>query len=75
VAGQHLVDGVVDHLVDHVMQARAVIGIADVHAGALAHRLEALQHLDAIGAVIVGRGYLPGGLSAHSGPVAAFSAG
>ena len=50
-AGQRLVDGVVDHLVDHVVQARAVIGVADIHAGALAHGIEALQDLDRIGAV------------------------
>ena len=46
-AGQGLVDGVVDHLVDHVVQAGPVIGVADIHARALAHRLEAAQHLDA----------------------------
>ncbi len=45
-AGEALVDRVVDDLVDHVMQARAVIGVADIHAGALADRVEALQHLD-----------------------------
>jgi hypothetical protein len=56
VAGQRLVDGIVDHLIDHVMQARAVIRIPDIHAGALAHRIEALEHLDAVGAVFVGNG-------------------
>ena len=44
--GQGFVDGVVDHLVDHVMQARAVVGVADVHAGALADRVQPLQHAD-----------------------------
>jgi hypothetical protein len=48
--GQRLVDAVVHDLVDHVVQARAVIGVADVHAGALAHRLQALENLDGIGA-------------------------
>jgi hypothetical protein len=47
VAGQRLVDGVVDDLVDHVVQARAVVGVADIHARALADGVEALQHLDA----------------------------
>ena len=51
-AAEGLVDGVVQHLVDHVVQARAVIGVADVHAWALAHRVEALQDLDGIRAVI-----------------------
>ena len=52
-AGQRLVDGVVDDLIDHVVQARAVIGVADIHAGALAHGVEALQDLDGIGAVFI----------------------
>ena len=45
-AGQRFVDGVVHHLVDHVVQARAVVGVADIHAGPLAHRIEAFQDLD-----------------------------
>ena len=54
-AGQNLVDGVVDDLVDHVVQTRPVVGVADVHAGAFADRVEPLQHLDAVGAVVVRR--------------------
>ena len=56
VAGQRLVDGVVDDLPDQVVQA-ALTGRADVHAGALADRLEALEHLDRGGVVLdaVGR--------------------
>jgi hypothetical protein len=50
--GQRLVDAVVHDLVDHVVQARAVVGVADVHAGALAHRLQALENLDGIRAVV-----------------------
>jgi hypothetical protein len=34
--------------VDHVVQAGAVFGVADVHARALAHGLEALENLDAL---------------------------
>ena len=52
VAGERLVDGVVDDLVDHVVQARAVVGVADIHAGPLAHRIEALEDLDGFRAVI-----------------------
>ena len=52
VAGQSLVDGVVDHLIDHVVEARAVVGVADIHAGPLAHGIEALQNLDGLGAVV-----------------------
>ena len=55
VAGERLVDGVVDDLVDHVVQAGAVVGVADIHARPLAHRVEALEDLDRFGAV-VGRG-------------------
>jgi hypothetical protein len=56
VAGQGLVDGIVDHLVDHVVEPRAVIGVADIHAGALAHRFQALEDLDRLGAIeIFGR--------------------
>src|SRR5690606_29481329 len=65
VAGEGLVDGVVDHLIDHVVQARAVVGVADVHAGALAHRVQALENLDGVGAV----GGLLGGVGAALGRV------
>src|SRR4030095_2858249 len=50
-AGQRLVDGIVRNLEHHVMQTRPVVGIADVHAGTLAHRVEALEDLDAVGAI------------------------
>ena len=50
-AGERLVDGIVDHLIDHVVQARAVIGVADIHARPLAHGLQALENLDGTGAV------------------------
>ena len=52
-AGQRLVNGVVHDLIDHVMQAGPVIGVADIHAGPLAHRVEALQHLDRVGAIFL----------------------
>ena len=50
VAGQRLVDGVVDDLVDEVVQA-ADARRADVHAGALADRLETLEDGDVLGVV------------------------
>ncbi len=46
VARQGLVHGVVDHLGEQVME-RLLVGAADIHAGALAHRFQALQDLDA----------------------------
>jgi hypothetical protein len=54
VAGQRLVDGVVHHLEHQVVQTGAVGGVADVHARALAHRLQAFQDLDGLGAIAAG---------------------
>ncbi len=54
ISRQRLVDGVVHHLVDHVVQTRAVIGVADVHAGPLAHGVETPQDLDRVGPVALG---------------------
>ena len=54
-AGQRLVDGVVDDLVDHVVQAGTVVGVADIHARPLAHGIEPLEHFDRFGVVIGGR--------------------
>ncbi len=53
IAFERFVDRVVDDLVDHVMQAGTVIGIADIHARPLAHRVEPVQHLDR--ALVIGR--------------------
>lgn len=39
VTGQRLINAVIDHLIDHVVQARPVIGVADIHAGAFANSL------------------------------------
>ena len=53
VAGDRLVHRVVDHLGEEVVQ-RLLVGAADVHAGAAAHRLQAFEHLDVGGGVAVG---------------------
>ena len=42
VTRQRLVDGVVDDLENHVVEASAVIGITDVHAGPFSDRFETL---------------------------------
>ena len=55
VAGEGLVHRVVDDLPDEVVQA-ALTGRADVHAGPLAHGVEAFEDLDRLG--VVGRGGL-----------------
>jgi hypothetical protein len=54
-ARHRLVDRVVDDLEDEVVES-ARSRVAHVHAGALADRLDALEHLDAVGAVGVGGG-------------------
>ncbi len=51
VAGQRLVDSVVNHLVHQVVQS-ALTGGADVHARALADRLQPLEHGDGLGVVV-----------------------
>ena len=66
-AGQRLVDGVVDDLVDHVVQAGAVVGVADIHARPLAHGVEALEDLDRFGVVIGGRGVWRAGSAMPNG--------
>ena len=50
--GQRLVNGIVRDFEDHVVQARPVIGIADIHAGPLAHGIQALENLDRVRAII-----------------------
>jgi hypothetical protein len=51
VAREVLVDRVVHHLPDQVVQPADVRG-ADVHRGSLAHTLEPLEDADALGAVV-----------------------
>ena len=63
VAGHRLVDGVVDDLVDQVVQT-PLAGGADVHARALANRVEALEDLDVSG--VVGQRWTP--IKGHSVP-------
>ena len=52
VSGQRFVDGVVDDFEHHVVQAGAIVDIADVHAGTLADSLQAFKGGDAVGVVI-----------------------
>ena len=39
ITAQGLINGIIDHFINHVVQARAVIRIANIHARALAHRI------------------------------------
>ena len=67
--GQCLVNGIIDHLIDHMVQAGTVISVADIHAGAFTDRLKAFQHLNGGGAIfaIFGFGHIV--FTHHSGPV------
>jgi hypothetical protein len=64
VAGHRLVHGVVEHLGHQVVQ-RALIGAADIHAGAFADGLQPLQHLDGGGVIAA----LPCGKSIMTPPI------
>ena len=63
--GLRFVDGVVDDLERHVVQAGAVIGVADIHARALADGFQALEHGDRRGVVSVR--FLGGGNGQRNG--------
>ena len=65
-AGQRLVDRIVRDLEHHVVEARPVVGVADVHSGPLAHRVEALEDLDALGVVIALIRGIAVGVGCHS---------
>ncbi len=51
ISRQRFVDGVIDHFIHHVVQTATVIGVADVHAWALAHGIKAAQNLNAVLAI------------------------
>jgi hypothetical protein len=61
-AGQRLVDGVIDHLEHHVVQAAAVVGVADVHSGPFSDGVEPSQDFDFAGIVdvVIGHGVAKG---------------
>ena len=43
---QGLIDAVINQLKDHMVQARAIVGVADVHSGPLPDRVQALQNFN-----------------------------
>src|SRR5690606_2887936 len=55
VACDGLVHGVVENFGHEVVEG-ALVGAADIHAGALAHGFEAFEHFDAFGGVVVAAG-------------------
>ncbi len=61
---QRFVDRIVHDLVDHMMQAGAVIRVADIHAGALANGIQTFQNTNGIRAIF------GGGFGIHLGHLA-----
>jgi len=47
-AGQRFVNRVIDHFEHHMVQTGAIAGIADIHAGAFADRLQTFKLLDGV---------------------------
>jgi hypothetical protein len=52
IAGQGLIDTVIDHLADEVMQT-LYAGIANIHGRTLAHSFKTFEDLDVTGVVVV----------------------
>ena len=50
---QRLVNRIVGNFKHHVMQAAAVIRVANIHARALTHGVKALQNLYAVGTIFI----------------------
>ena len=65
-AGEGFVDRVVDDLINHVVQARAVIGITDIHAWTFADSIKALEDLDRFRVVFVIRLFGHGVILPHT---------
>ncbi len=65
--GLRLIDGVVDDLEGHVVQAGAVVGVADVHARSLADGVQPFQ--DGDGGSVVGVGGRGVGIGPRAGGV------
>ena len=58
VASQCFINRIVRNLKHHVMQAAAIIGIADIHAGALADSVKAFKYLNRVCAIFIRIGYI-----------------
>jgi hypothetical protein len=51
IASECLVNGIVHDFEDHMMESRAIVGVADVHPGTLANGVQSTKNLDASGIV------------------------
>jgi hypothetical protein len=56
--GQRLVDRIVGDFENHVVETRSVIGVANIHSGTFAHRVQPFEDLDAVGAIGVLLGFI-----------------
>ncbi len=45
---ERLIDRVINSLKHHMVQAGTVIGITDIHAWTLTHRIQSFKNLDAV---------------------------
>ena len=52
IACQRLVDSIIYHLENHVVQASTIVGVANIHAGPFTHGFKAFEDFDA--ALVVG---------------------
>lgn len=60
---QRFIDRIVHDLVDHMMQAGAVIRVTDIHAGALTNSIQTFQNTNGIRAIFGGASEFISGIS------------
>src|SRR5258706_7986115 len=46
--GQRFIDRIINRFKNHMVKACTIVGVPDIHAGTLTHRLEAFEDLDAV---------------------------
>ena len=51
IPGQSFIDGVINNLIDHMVETGTVIGITNIHTRAFAYRIEAFQNLNRLGII------------------------
>ena len=50
-AGKGLIDGIVDNFIDHMVQARPIVRVTNIHARTFADSVKTTKDLDGVGAV------------------------
>ena len=46
IARQSLIDSVINYFENHVMQARSIIGVTDIHTGTLSNGIQSFEDFD-----------------------------